>query len=144
MILLDASLSNDADAFPGRVEQLKKLLESDANIKQFNVLVFDVAGRWLQPKGFLTNDADSRTKVLKQLKDVTPEGACDLAAALDRLTTPLFDLKPGTPVRNVLLSEGYHLSRRNQPGSGLAASFRSRCPFAAQFTCRRRKPRAAT
>jgi len=138
VLLLDASLSSEPDAFAGRVEQLTKLLETDATVKKFNVLVFDVAGRWLEPKGFLTNDADGRAKVLKQLKDIVPEGACDLAGALDRLTTPLFDLERGAPVRVILISEGSIYLGESNPAR-LVASFRSRSPHPTQFTCLAKK-----
>ena len=32
---------------------LRKILESDENIQQFNVLPFHVGSRWLQSKGWL-------------------------------------------------------------------------------------------
>jgi len=86
VFLLDASLGSDAGAYAGRLERLKKTLESEPGIKRFNVLLFDVAGRWVEPDGFLKNDAETRDKVLKDLASVAPEGACDLAAALDRAT----------------------------------------------------------
>ena len=66
--------------------------------------------------------------MLKQLGEVTPEGACDLAAALDRLTTPLFDLEKGARVHVYLLSEGEILLGESNPAR-LATSFRTRCPY---------------
>ena len=105
VFLLDAAVSSEVDAYPARLEQLKKVLETEAGIKKFNVLVFDVTGRWVEPKGFLKNDAETRQLIFEQLRQVVPEGACDLSAALDRLTTPLFDLPKGAKLHVYLLSE---------------------------------------
>jgi tetratricopeptide (TPR) repeat protein len=139
VFLLDSSLGTDANAYKARVEQLKKVLETEPAIKKFNVLVFDVAGRWVDSKGFLVNDAETRQRVLKQLGDVVPEGACDLAAALDRLTTPLPNLEKGAGVHVYLLSEGEILLGESNAGR-LSASFRARCPFPVQFTCMPKTP----
>lgn len=139
VFLLDASLGSDLDAYAGRVDQLKKTLESESSIKKFNVLVFDVAARWAEPNGFLKNDDETRDKVLKQLGGVRPDGACDLAAALERLTkAPLFDLQKDAPLRVILISEGdIHLGE-SKPAR-IAAAFRARCPFPVSFACVSRK-----
>ena len=58
-------LGSEADGYTARLEQLKKALETDPAIKKFNVLLFDVTGRWVEPKGFFNNDAEDRQRVLK-------------------------------------------------------------------------------
>ncbi len=105
VFLLETSAGQTPDRYRANVQRLKELLENDAAIKHFNVLTYDIAGRWWQPKGWLDNTAAERTRTVKVLADVLLEGASDFGAALDQLARPPFPIAKGISVRAVLLSD---------------------------------------
>jgi len=86
IFLLDTSVGMDK-LHPRNVELIQKLLKEPA-IKHYNVLAFDVAGRWLEPKGWLENNEANRKKTIKVLEDIWLEGASDLGAGLDACPGP--------------------------------------------------------
>ena len=63
VFLLDTSLCDNPKRFDVSMRLLKHILESDADIKQFNVLTFNVGSAWLEPKGWLPNTARARESV---------------------------------------------------------------------------------
>jgi tetratricopeptide (TPR) repeat protein len=115
---------------------LRKILESDPAIKQFNVLTFNIAGCWVEPNGWLANTPANRDKVFSQLDGLVLEGATDLQAALNKLVEPGFGVAPGTPLNIFLLSDG-QMTWGEQEVGPLVARFESRCPFATRFYCYR-------
>src|SRR5262249_37826513 len=50
VFLLDTSLSEYPGRFAVNMLLLKKILESDADLKQFNILTFNVGSAWVEPK----------------------------------------------------------------------------------------------
>src|SRR5207248_2861887 len=50
VFLLDTSLSEHPERFAVNVKLLQRILETDPDIKQFNILTFDAACAWLDPK----------------------------------------------------------------------------------------------
>ena len=86
---------------------MKAILESDAEIKQFNVLTFNAGAAWVEPKGWLPNTKEGREKALARLDGVLLEGATDLSAALEKLALPGFPLESSTPLNCFLLSDGH-------------------------------------
>ena len=91
--------------YPRQVRAIKKILEGP-DIKHYNVLTFDVAGRWLEPKGWLDNNEANRKTTIKALEGVWLEGASDIGAALDALARPGFTIAKDTPVRVYFYSDG--------------------------------------
>ena len=50
VFLLDTSLSEHPERFAVNMKLLQKILETDSDIKQFNVLTFNVGAAWLEPR----------------------------------------------------------------------------------------------
>src|SRR5262249_36594011 len=134
IFLLDTSLSEHPDRFAVNMKLLRKILESDPDIKRFNVITFDVAARLLGPDGWLDNTPGSREQVFAKLDGLLLEGATNLSAALDLLArTCERDRKP---VNVFLLSDG-QLTWGETSVSQLTARFESRCSGLARFHCYR-------
>jgi hypothetical protein len=136
VFLLDTSLSEHPDRFTVSMKLLRKILESDPDIKQFNVLTFNVGAAWVEPKGWLANTAEGREAAFARLDGLVLEGATDLSCALDKLAAPGFAVAPGTPLNCFLLSDGNVTWGENDAGT-LAARFARRCPFPTRFYCYR-------
>src|SRR5262249_4372967 len=118
------------------MQLLRAILESDPDIKQFNILTFDVGGRWVEPKGWLENTPSGREKAWKRLDGIVLEGATDLSAALDKLVRPSFDIAEGTPLNVFLLSDG-QITWGEADGATVVARFEKRCPYPTRFHCYR-------
>ncbi len=136
VFLLDTSLSEQPDRFGVSMGLLKRILESDQDIKQFNVLCFNVGAAWVAPQGFLPNTAEGRKQALKRLDGLLLEGATDLSCALEKLARPGFDLPAGTPLNCFLLSDG-QITWGSDDVASLTARFEKRCPYPTRFHCYR-------
>jgi tetratricopeptide (TPR) repeat protein len=135
VFLLDTSLSEHPDRFAVSMKLLQKILESDPDIREFNILTFNTAA-WVEPKGWLANTAEGRTQAMAKLDGLLLEGATDLSCALDKLCRPGFDIAAGTAVNCFLLSDG-HLTWGESDPVTLAARFEKRCPLPVRFHCYR-------
>jgi tetratricopeptide (TPR) repeat protein len=136
VFLLDTSQSEYPGRFDTSIKLLRKILEADADIKNFNILTFNVAGAWVESGGWLDNTTAGRKKALARLDGIVLEGATDMSAALDMLARPSFDISSKTPVNVFVLSDG-QITWGEQNAASLAARFESRCPFPTQFNCYR-------
>ncbi len=136
VFLLDTSLSENPDRFNVSMKLLRKVLESDADIKQFNILTFNVATAWVEPKGFLPNTTAGRETAFGRLNGLVLEGATDLSVALDRLARNEFELPKGAPLNCFLLSDG-QITWGDADVTTLLARFEKQCPFAYKFNCYR-------
>jgi hypothetical protein len=136
VFLLDASLSEHPDRFAVSMKLLRKILETDPDIRQFNILTFSTGAAWVEPKGWLPNTAEGREQALRRLDGLLLEGATDLSSALDKLCRPSFEVAPGTPLHCFLLSDGNLTWGESDPVT-LAARFEKRCPFPTRFHCYR-------
>ena len=90
----------------------------------------------MNPSGWFENTEAGREKALAQLDGIVLEGATDLSAALEKLATPGFDIKEGTPLNVFLLSDGQITSGESEVGP-LVARFEGRCPYPTRFHCYR-------
>jgi tetratricopeptide (TPR) repeat protein len=136
VFLLDASLSEHPDRFGVSMKLLRKILETDPDIRHFNILAFNTGVSWVEPMGWLDNSAAGRAAALGRLDGIVLEGATDVSAALDKLAQPAFDVAAGTPVNVFLLSDGQITWGESDVGS-LAARFEGRCRFPTRFHCYR-------
>jgi hypothetical protein len=136
VFLLDTSLSEYPSRFDVSMKLLRKILETDTDIRHFNILTFDVGGRWVEPKGWLPNTRAGRDKAWERLDGIVLEGATDLSAALDKLIRPGFEVADATPLNVFLLSDGQITWGENNVAS-LAARFEKRCPYPTRFHCYR-------
>jgi hypothetical protein len=136
VFLLDTSLSEHPGRFAVNLMLLRKVLESDPDIKQFNILTFNVGAAWLEPKGWLPNTTAGRDQAFARLNGIVLEGATDVAAAVEKLIEPGLPLAAGTPLHVFLLSDG-QITWGESDIPTLAARFESRCPFPTRFTCYR-------
>jgi hypothetical protein len=136
VFLLDTSLSEHPDRIAVSMKLLRKILESDPDIRQFNVLTFNVGAAWVEPKGWLANTAEGRDAAFAQLDGLVLEGATDLSCALEKVIAPGFEVAPGTPLNCFLLSDGAVTWGESDPGA-LAERFARRCPFPTHFYCYR-------
>jgi hypothetical protein len=136
VFLLDTSQSEHPDRFAVSMKLLRKILESDPDIRFFNILTFNVGAAWVQPAGWLPNTAEGRDRALARLDGLLLEGATDLSCALDRLCKPGFDIAPGTPLSCFLLSDG-HLTWGETDTAALVSRFEKRCPYRVRFHCYR-------
>jgi tetratricopeptide (TPR) repeat protein len=135
VFLLDTSLS-EAGRFAVNMMLLRKILETDPDIKRFNVLTFNVGAAWVEPGGWLDNTAANRDKVFERLEGLLLEGATDLSAALDKLTRTDFATKDRAPLNVFLLSDG-QITWGEPEAAALAARFEARCPAPTRFHCYR-------
>ena len=136
VFLLDTSLSEQPDRFGVSMALLKRILESDPAIKQFNILTFNVGAAWVSPSGFLPNTAEGRKQALDRLDGLLLEGATDFSCALEKLVRPGFELAAGTPLNCFLLSDG-QITWGADDVATLTARFEKRCPFSTRFHCYR-------
>jgi hypothetical protein len=136
VFLLDTSLSEHPDRFAVNMKLLQRILETDTDIKRFNILAFNVGAAWLDPKNFFENTAAGREKALSKLDGIVLEGATDISCALDKLAAPGLDLPEGTPLNVFLLSDG-HITWGEPDVAALAARFEKQCPYPTRFHCYR-------
>ena len=136
VFLLDASLSERPDRFAVSVKLLRKILEGDPGLKRFNVLTFNVAAAWLDPRGWLDNTVAGRDRALKLLDGLVLEGATDFSAALDKVIKPGLPLKASSPLDVFVLSDG-HITWGESDVAPLVARFERTCPFRTRFHCYR-------
>jgi hypothetical protein len=136
VFLLDTSLSEHPERFAVNMQLLQKILETDRDIKRFNILTFNVGAAWLDAKGFFDNTATGREKALKKLDGIVLEGATDISCALDKLAAPSFDLEAGTPLNVFLLSDA-HITWGEPDAAALVARFEQQCPYPTRFHCYR-------
>ncbi|QAT87194.1 hypothetical protein EJ065_5661 [Corallococcus coralloides] len=111
VLVVDTSLSaEDGNAWAIQAATLRALLEKDATLKEYAVLLFDVRPRWLHGPGFRPNDAANRQASFAELERVFLEGASHVDGALDELDRAGREwLKPsasGERVTAFLLSDG--------------------------------------
>jgi hypothetical protein len=136
VFLLDTSLSEHPDRFAVSMKLLQKILETDPDIRHFNILTFNTAAAWVEPNDWLPNTAEGRDRALLRLDGLLLEGATDLSCALDKLCRPGFEVAPGTPINCFLLSDGNLTWGETDPVT-LAARFEKRCPCPVRFHCYR-------
>jgi tetratricopeptide (TPR) repeat protein len=136
VFLLDTSLSEHPDRFALNLRLLRTILESDPDLKQFNVLAFNAAAAWVEPKGWLPNTAAGRETLFKRLDGIVLEGATDFSAALEKLVQPGFDVPAKTPLNVFVLSDG-QITWGEPDVAPLVARFEARCPYATRFHCYR-------
>jgi tetratricopeptide (TPR) repeat protein len=134
IFLLDTSLSEQGARFGVSMKLMRAILEGDPAIKQFNVLAFNAAATWVEPKGWLPNTPQGRETLFQRLDGIVLEGATDVGAALDRLAEPPAGLPDKAPVDCFLLSDGHATWGETEVGT-LVARFEARCPFAPRFHC---------
>ncbi len=136
VFLLDTSLSEEPDRFNTSVKLLQKILQSDATIEYFQVLLFDIGARWLiRPTGFwLANTEQGRREFLSRLDTVMLEGATDLSAALEKLSTE--NALGGKRVNIFLLSDGQVNWGRTEANQ-VVARFENQAKFPYTFFCYR-------
>jgi hypothetical protein len=136
VFLLDTSLSEHSARFDLSMRLLRAILEADPEIKSFNVLAFNAAPVWVNPRGWLPNTREGRDRVFALLDGIVLEGATDLSAALEKLADPGFPVARGTPLHCFLLSDG-HLTWGETDVPILVGRFRARCPFPTRWHCYR-------
>src|SRR5262249_5674163 len=105
VFLLDTSLSEHPDRFAVNMKLLKKILESDPGIKQFNILTSNVSRAWVEGGAWLPNTEQGRERAFSRLDGILLEGATDVSAALEQLARSTA-LAEGTPLNVFLLSDG--------------------------------------
>ncbi|WP_223636031.1 DUF2135 domain-containing protein [Corallococcus sp. EGB] len=111
VLVVDTSLSaEDGNAWAIQAATLRALLEKDATLTEYAVLLFDVRPRWLHGPGFRPNDAAHRQASFAELERVFLEGASHVDGALEELDQAGREwLKPssaGERVTAFLLSDG--------------------------------------
>jgi molybdate-binding protein/DNA-binding XRE family transcriptional regulator len=136
VFLLDTSLSEHPDRFAVSMKLLRRVLEDDADIKDFNILAFNVGASWVSADGWLPNTAAGRETAMSRLDGLVLEGATDVSRALDLLAKPGWTVPAGTNVNCFLLSDGNFNWGETQIAP-LVARFSERCPFNCRFHCYR-------
>jgi hypothetical protein len=134
VFLLDISQSEHAARFGVSMKLLRAILERNPTIQHFNVVTFNAAASWVDPKGWFPNTQQGRDAIYKKLDGVVLEGATDFGAALDRLAEPPAGLPEKAHVDCFVLSDGYATWGETEVGP-MVARFESRCPFATRFHC---------
>ncbi|QSQ24210.1 DUF2135 domain-containing protein [Pyxidicoccus parkwayensis] len=111
VLVVDTSLSiEDGNAWALQAATLRALLEKDATLKEYAVLLFDVRPRWLHGTGWRPNDAGHRKETFSELERVFLEGASHVDGVLAELDRAggewLKPAQPGEKVTAFLLSDG--------------------------------------
>ncbi|MFO0843767.1 MAG: hypothetical protein U0797_15460 [Gemmataceae bacterium] len=134
VFLLDTSAGENAARVDRAVQLMRRVLETDASIAQFNVLTFSTGAAWLEPGGWLPNTQAGRDAALSRLDGVVLEGATDLSAAVEKLLAPAFAVPAGLPMHCFLLSEG-RLSAGETDGPSLVARLEARAGSRLRWHC---------
>jgi hypothetical protein len=135
VFLLDTSLSEHPDRFAVSMKLLRKILESDADIRNFNILAFNVSAAWVAPNGWIRNTHSGRKRAFDALDGIVLEGATDLSSALEKLATTPF-IVSRQPLNIFLLSDG-QITWGESDVNALVSRFESRCPVPTRFHCYR-------
>ncbi len=141
VFLLDTSLSESPDRFAVNRKLIQRILERNDSIKSFNVLLFDVTARWLQPGGFIDNNKKARGEALAAIDKVLLEGATDLSAALRKLAVipwiPDAGILGKMPLDVFLLTDGQISWGERKLTQILAPVGKNNGKFRARFFCYR-------
>jgi hypothetical protein len=136
VFLLDTSLSEHPDRFAVNMMLLQRILESDPEIRRFNILTFNVGAAWVDPNGWIRNTKAGRERAFNTMDGIILEGATDFSSALDKLsTTPFIVSRPEQPVNVFVLSDG-QITWGESDVNALVSRFESRCPKC-RFHCYR-------
>lgn len=135
IFLLDTSLSEYPDRFDLNVRLIRAILEADPDIKQFNVLTFNVGTAWVEPKGWLDNTPAGREELLKRLDGLVLEGATDFGAALETLALDA-RMEKDRAVDLFVLSDG-QVTWGEGDAQTLVSRFEGRCAAKTRFNCYR-------
>src|SRR5947209_19736589 len=114
---------------------LRKILESDTDILQFNILAFNVGAAWVEPKGWIRNTKAGRERAFNALDGIVLEGATDFSAALDKLCATPF-IVSRQPLNVFVLSDG-QITWGESDVNTLVSRFEQRCPAPTRFHCYR-------
>jgi tetratricopeptide (TPR) repeat protein len=111
VLVVDTSLSaEDGNAWALQAATLRALLEKDATLQEYAVLLFDVRPRWLHAPGWRPNDATHRQETFAELERMFLEGASHVDGVLEELDQASREwLKPKQSSERVtafLLSDG--------------------------------------
>jgi tetratricopeptide (TPR) repeat protein len=137
VFLLDTSLSEHPDRFAVSMKLLRKILESDADIRNFNILAFNVGAAWVAPNGWIRNTHSGQQRAFDALDGIVLEGATDLSSALEKLAAaPFIASHPKEPLNVFLLSDG-QVTWGESDVNALVSRFESRCPVPTRFHCYR-------
>lgn len=136
VFLLDTSLSEHPDRFAVNMQLLRKILETDPDIRQFNILTFNTGAAWVEPNGWMSNSLADRTRAFALLDGLVLEGATDLSAALARLARPSFETTGNVSTNVFLLSDG-QITWGESDVNGLVSRFEAGSNLRTRFHCYR-------
>lgn len=86
VLVVDTSLSaEDGNAWALQAATLRALLEKDASLTEYAVLLFDVRPRWLHAPGFRRNTPEARQETFAELERIYLEGASHVDGMLEEL-----------------------------------------------------------
>jgi hypothetical protein len=134
VFLLDTSQSEYPGRFAANMKLLRKILESDPDIKRFNILTFNVATAWVE-KDWLPNTPAGRKQAFARLDGLVLEGATDMSVALDALCK-VHGLADGSPLDVFVLSDG-QITWGEPDVVSLVGRFEAQCPYRTHFQCYR-------
>ena len=111
IFMVDTSLSTAPDRFALYASLMQKILKKNqAQLKKFNVLFFDIKGKWLRSTWF-PNTALARQKLHATVQKILLEGGTDLGQALQTLAHPPSGMKNPKAQKLIdvfFLSDGLH------------------------------------
>lgn len=132
VFMLDTSMSQEVNEFDFALQLLKRILELGDEIKEFNILLFNIEAHWWNKKGWIANTKESRKELFSKLKEVLLEGATDLETALQALNKAPWLNKKGEALDVFMLSNG--ASTWGDPNTNrVVARFKQGMHFAPQF-----------
>jgi len=129
LFLIDTSLSEHPDRFNLDVRLMREILAANAGIQRFNVITFDAGARWLSQE-WIANDGPGREHATNLLEDILLEGATDLGAALDVLSSPPMQMQQSR-ADVFLLTDGALSWGERDPGT-LLSRFEASSPWDAR------------
>lgn len=134
MFMLDTSLSANPDLFAAHVQLLQEILKRNApHLKRFNVLLFDVSSRWVNPNGWMKNTAANRKRLMAQVQKIVLEGATNFNRAMQDLAKPTWKIGSDKGLDVFVLSDGQLNWGESQVDAVLAGFRRSSVWGATRF-----------
>lgn len=78
IFLLDTSLSQQTDQFEIMTKLLKKILQNNSSIREFNILLFDIEAHWINKTGWIKNSQETRKQIFSRLSQINIGGTTDI------------------------------------------------------------------
>ncbi len=85
LFLLDTSLSQESRYFGMSVQLIEEILQQSPEIKEFNIVFFNMGAQWWKEGSWLLNNSKEREKITRELQELILEGATNFEGLFQTL-----------------------------------------------------------